>query len=299
MITCNQCKVSFFVNADEIGRGRVVFCSNCHNKWLVTSSDIVIVRNDIDTKPITTIECCEPNTKDTHDLEDVNNDVPVQSEGKLNTDDQLESDSFDECRVYRTYNSESDNQYHGFSTITNHVVMEKSLDKHNAHRDVNIARHLILITLLFDIVLIGFIAGMIHIVPASDMQSIKKFYEFINLYPRNTFKLADTTITLIKNNDQDKKSSIDNNKMIMTLDLQIKNNAGKSDLLSDVKIVIMDARHNNLVESIVEPNIIVKTKDIVPLKIRLPAIDKEAEYISIYINDTIQIDQKYILSIMK
>jgi predicted Zn finger-like uncharacterized protein len=297
MITCNKCKVNFRVNLQQIGEGNIIRCLNCHHEWMIKKIDITKFFPKKQDMRIGLVKNETSNSKiEMSDNQGFQVDIDKEVDTRANNTTSIKNAENDKMHFFDEIESiskdvEAITTDQDLNKINNQYLVSRNHDE--SHNNINLTKHVLIIVFLLKIILIAFILGIIHIATVSNkLPMLQKFYESINIHPRVTFELVDTNI---------KTTHIakgQNDKIAIILKLYIRNNANKSDIISSVKVVIQDETHELLMEVVLEPHIIIKSKIDLPLQVRLPSVDKNATYISVYINNTIQLDRAKLFNLI-
>ncbi len=186
----------------------------------------------------------------------------------------------------------TDLKYGGFSDITKDLQTNtdaQPVDKN----DISIHKHFVITTILLKVLLIAFIIGIIEIEFLDEkFPMLSKLYKAINIFPQKTIMISKVDFNVVKLlNDQ---------KLSLTVNIKINNIGDKTDLISDVTVLVFDTFHNVIAVSELQPYVMLKSDREFDLKFIMPPIIGDARYLSILLNGKAQLEniniQKQILN---
>lgn len=148
-----------------------------------------------------------------------------------------------------------------------------------------IRKHFVITTVIFKILLIAFIFGITNIqLIDSKFPSLAKLYNLINVFPRKTVVISSVKIV-------DNKSHLD-------FHLNITNNSDKTELVSDVVIVVYDTFHNPVSVFEKRPNLLIKANSDVELVFNVHNLKEDSKYVSVFMNGKMQIESTQIKKLL-
>lgn len=159
-------------------------------------------------------------------------------------------------------------------------VQKQSSDNH-----FQIKKHFVITTIIFKILLICFIFGIAKIqLIDSKFPSLARLYNLINIFPRKTVVISN--VRIVDNNSQ------------FDFYLNITNNSDKTELVSDVVIVVYDVFHNPLSVFEKRPNLLIKPNSDFEMVFNVLNLKEEAKYVSIFMNGKMQLDSTHIKKLL-
>jgi hypothetical protein len=160
--------------------------------------------------------------------------------------------------------------------------------------DTSQYKHFVIIIIILKALLIAFILGIIKIeFIDAKFPMLSKFYKTINILPKKTIMISKVDFSVVNNtNDQEYLS--------LTLTIKMNNIGDKTDLISDLTVLVFDAFYNVIAVSELQPYVMLKPDEEFDLQLAIPPIINNARYLSILLNGKIQIEniniQKKILN---
>lgn len=140
--------------------------------------------------------------------------------------------------------------------------------------------HFVIILCIFQILLILFVIGITKIETIEEeFPLLARMYSAINIMPRKTVSISDVVT--------------DMNENVMIVTLKISNLTQKTELISDVEVILLDAFHNSVAVSALQPHMMIKGNSSADLKIYVPNAKDNVRYIHIYMNGKIFFEKKF------
>jgi hypothetical protein len=182
--------------------------------------------------------------------------------------------------------SHTTNPVSGFGEINLHEINklqpseEKEtiyVQKQTSDNGFAIKKHFVITTVILKIFLIAFIFGIAQIqFIDSRFPSLARLYNLINVFPRKTVVISNVKVV-------DDKSNLE-------FYLNISNHSDKTELVSDVVIVVYDIFHNPISVFEKRPHLLIKPNSDFEMLFNVSNLKEEAKYVSIFMNGKMQVD---------